>query len=80
LQFLALEQIWQIKIRDVPATLELQKQALIWAERLGQSKTYDSAYLAAAEVLHAEFWTADHRLARSAHQAGAPWVHSIFES
>ena len=63
----------------MPATLELHQQALIWAEYLGQSKTYASAYLAAAEVLHADFWTADHRLARFAHQAGVTWVHSIFE-
>ena len=76
----AMEQFWQINIQDVPATLELQQRALTWAERLGQSKTYDGAYLAAAETLNAEFWTADHRLTRSAHQTGATWVHSIFET
>jgi predicted nucleic acid-binding protein len=76
----ALEQIWQLNIQDVPATLELQRQALVWAERLGQSKTYDSAYLAAAEVLQAEFWTADRRLAQSARGAGAAWVRSISEN
>ena len=76
----ALEQIWRINILDVPATFELQQQALAWAARLGQSRTYDSAYLAAAEALQSEFWTADRRLAKSAQQAGAAWVHSIFES
>jgi predicted nucleic acid-binding protein len=50
-----------------------------WAERLGHSKTYDSAYLAVAEALQAEFWTADRRLEQSARRAGASWVHSIME-
>ena len=67
----ALKHIWRINILDVPATFELQQQALAWAERLGQSRTYDSAYLAAAEALQSEFWTADRRLAKSAQQAGA---------
>jgi len=30
---------------------------LTWAERLGQSKSFDGPYLAAAEALGAEFWT-----------------------
>lgn len=76
----ALEQIWRINIQHIPATLELQQQSLAWAKRLNQSKAYDSAYLAVAEVLSAHFWTADRRLAHSAQQAGASWVHSIFES
>ena len=46
----AMEQFWQINIQDVPATLELQQRALTWAERLGRWKTYDGAYLAAAET------------------------------
>ncbi|MBN1666906.1 MAG: type II toxin-antitoxin system VapC family toxin [Anaerolineales bacterium] len=77
---IALEQIWAIHIEDVLATFELQQQALAWAERLGQSKTYDSAYLAAAQALQSEFWTADRRLAQSAQHAGATWVYSILES
>lgn len=76
----ALGQIWQINIQAIPATLALNQQALAWAERLGQGKIYDSAYLAVAEALQAEFWTADRRLARAAKQAGADWVVSIFEN
>ncbi|MBC8509529.1 MAG: type II toxin-antitoxin system VapC family toxin [Chloroflexi bacterium] len=76
----ALEQIWKINIQDVPVNLALHRQALAWAERLGQSKTYDSAYLAVAESLQAEFWTADRSLATSAQRAGAHWVHSILDS
>ena len=76
----ALEQIWKIHIEDVPASLALHRQALIWAERLGQSKTYDSAYLAVAESLQADFWTADRSLAHSAQRAGAGWAHSILDN
>ena len=76
---LALEQIWRINIQNVPASFELQQQSLTWAKRLNQSKTYDSAYLAVAEGLSAHFWTADRRLAHSAQQAGASWVHSIHD-
>lgn len=76
---LALEQIWRINILHVPASLELQQQSLVWAKRLDHSKTYDSAYLAVAEALSSQFWTADRRLAHSAQQAGASWVHSIYE-
>ena len=74
----ALRQIWQINIQAIPATLALNQQALAWAERLGQARIYDSAYLAVAEALQAEFWTADRGLARAAKQAGGDWVVSIF--
>lgn len=76
----ALEQVWSVNIQDVPASLSLHRQALTWAERLGQSKSYDSAYLAVAEALQAEFWTADRPLAQSAQRAGAQWVHSILDN
>ena len=76
----ALEQVWKINIQDVPASLALHQQALDWAERLGQSKTYDSAYLAVAESLQTEFWTADRPLVKSAQRAGAHWVHSILDN
>ena len=75
--YTALEQIWRLNIVDIHPTLEIQQQAIAWAGRLGQSKTYDSAYLTAAETIQAEFWTTDQRLARSAQQAGAAWVHMI---
>jgi predicted nucleic acid-binding protein len=56
---------------------ELHKQALYWAERLGHSKAYDAQYLALADRLRADLWTADRRLVNGANQAGAAWVHWI---
>jgi hypothetical protein len=51
----------------------------IMSNRLGQSKAYDAFYLALAERLKAEFWTADQRLANGARQLGANWAHWIGE-
>ena len=51
-----------LEFHRVAPTLELHKSALLWAERIGQLKVYDAHYLALAENLSAEFWTADKRL------------------
>lgn len=51
--------------------------AFDWAEKLGQSKAYDSFYLALAETLRAPLWTADRRLANAARQIGISWVHAV---
>lgn len=52
----------------------LAPQAFRWATRLRRLATYDCFYLALAERLGAEFWTADRSLANAATQAGVPWV------
>jgi len=67
-------QVWTLDIESIPNSPALQRRALAWAERLGQSKAYDGAYLAVAEALGAEFWTADRGLVRG---AGVDWVRSI---
>jgi predicted nucleic acid-binding protein len=53
--------------------------ALRWASRLSQRPAYDAFYLALAESLDAELWTADRRLWQNAQQAGVTWVRSMFE-
>lgn len=72
-----LGEIWHIEIQEVPASKEMIQISIEWAARIGQSKCYDSAYLAAAEMMQAEFWTADQRLYRAARGLGVDWVHSI---
>ncbi|MGC9394153.1 MAG: type II toxin-antitoxin system VapC family toxin [Anaerolineae bacterium] len=42
----------------------------------GFSATYDAHYLALAQGMKAEFWTADKRLYNSAHEA-LPWIHLL---
>jgi predicted nucleic acid-binding protein len=44
---------------------ELHERAWAVAKRLNQPKVYDSYYLALAEIVDGEFWTADERLYNS---------------
>jgi len=55
---------------------ELHIQALKIAQRLNLSASYDAHYLALAERLEIEFWTADQRLFNSV-QSSLPWVNLI---
>ncbi len=52
----------------------LHRRALEMADQFALPATYDAHYLALAETLGAEFWTADHRLVRAVGVA-LPWVH-----
>jgi predicted nucleic acid-binding protein len=76
---LALEYLLQLGFERIEPDLELHRQALRWAERLGQVVAYDAAYLAAPEYLGAELWTADRRLVDRAHEQGASWVRHVLE-
>ena len=71
-----LEALTHLGVQLVPPTLELNRLALRWAERLGHSVEYDAHYLALAELLGCDFWTADRPLATAA-RAQVPWVHTI---
>lgn len=73
-----LEALHRLGVQMVPPTLELNRLALRWAERLGQPVAYDAHYLALAETLGCDFWTADRRLVQSV-GAEVPWVHGIDE-
>jgi predicted nucleic acid-binding protein len=73
----ALEEMQALWIHYLAPSPELHTRAWYWADRLGQSKTYDAQYVALAELERAELWTADRRLANGAHRAGAGWVHWI---
>lgn len=42
--------------------VSMSRAVLTWAARLGQSKAYEGFYLALAERLGADLWTADERL------------------
>ena len=62
-----------------PLDRDLCLAALKWAERLNERVIYDACYLALAERLSAEFWTADARLYRKAVTAGASFVRLLDE-
>lgn len=49
-------------------------QALRWTLRLQRAAAYDSFYLALAETLDCELWTADHKLVNA---VNLPWVKAV---
>ena len=66
-----------LPVRSVPTDPDLRRSALSWAERLGQFAAYDSFYVALAERLGCEVWTADRRLANAAAAIGDGLVKSL---
>jgi len=55
---------------------DLHYRALVLAERFSLPAAYDAHYLALADWLGGEFWTADRRLGGVV-QADLPWVHVV---
>ncbi|MCC6168013.1 MAG: type II toxin-antitoxin system VapC family toxin [Caldilineaceae bacterium] len=49
----------------------LSEAAFDWGRRLGRANAYDAYYVALAQALGCELWTADRRLANAVQQ---PWV------
>lgn len=69
--------LFALELQRIQPTQELHLSALLWADRIGQSKAYDSHYLAAAESLSAEFWTADQRLYKSVKALVIDWINLV---
>ena len=63
---------------DFHRTPQLHVRALELASELGQGAVYDCHYLALAEALECELWTADERFRRAASPA-FPFVHALSE-
>ncbi|HEY4714687.1 MAG TPA: type II toxin-antitoxin system VapC family toxin [Aquirhabdus sp.] len=69
-----------LRVEIINEDEELSLRALELAGKLGQSKAYDAFYLALAEKLVVEFWTADERLFnRCRKDLKLSWVHWIGE-
>jgi predicted nucleic acid-binding protein len=67
----ALHLVHGMGIALIPPDHTQARLAYDWTVRLGRASAYDSFYLALAETLACELWTADRRL----HQAvDLPWV------
>ena len=67
--------IFRLGVEAIHSDLDLCQSALVWAERLGQSKSFDGFYMALAERLGAErlkveLWTGDGRLLNRVCQLG----------
>jgi predicted nucleic acid-binding protein len=76
----AIEHLFALGIESRPMEPDLCRSALLWAGRLQQVRAYDAFYMALAEELGVEFWTADQRLANAAAQLGVAWTHWIGEA
>ena len=63
---------------DLHPLPQLHSRALELASELGQGAAYDCHYLALAESLGCELWTADDRFHRAASPA-FPFVHALSE-
>jgi len=76
---LALDAVLALGVTVPEESLEDCRRAFNWATRLGQFAVHDCFYLALAEKLGTEFWTADERLANRAKQLGVNWVRWVGE-
>lgn len=76
----ALDLMDALDLELVNPSFELNRAALVWADRLSHRKAYDGHYLAVAEHLGAQFWTADKRLSSSLADRGVAWAHWIGEN
>ena len=70
----ALQLAQKLNILLIQPDANQTQQAFDWSLRLNRAAAYDSFYLALAETLSAEFWTADRRLY---HAVNLPWIHYI---
>jgi predicted nucleic acid-binding protein len=73
----ALERVLRLSVKRITPDRAMNASALVWAERLGQIAAFDAQYVALAERLGAELWTADRRLANKAGNIGASFVHCL---
>jgi len=75
----ALEQVDALGVRLFVPDSEQNRIAFDWTLRLKRASAYDSFYLALAQVLECEFWTADNRLFNALRDARLDWLHWIEE-
>jgi predicted nucleic acid-binding protein len=75
----ALDQIDALGVRLFVPDIELSRNAFDWTLRLKRASAYDSFYLALAQALECDFWTADKRLFNGLTDAHLEWLHWIEE-
>lgn len=76
----AILDLFALEVQMVPVDATLCQSALEWSARLKQAKAYDGFYVALAQKLGVELWTADKRLATAAQQTRLKWVRWIGDS
>lgn len=72
-----LEALALLDVRLLVPDAGQNQSAFEWTLRLKRAAAYDSFYLALAETLNCEFWTADSRLFNALKQENLPWLRWI---
>ena len=76
---IALEQLAALNVQLFTPNLEHNQAAFDWTIRLKRAAAYDSYYLALAQSLECDFWTADSRLFNALKDERIKWLHWIEE-
>jgi predicted nucleic acid-binding protein len=70
----AIDKFLRYGVHLIAPDQRLSVAALDWTLRLNRAAAYDSFYLALAQSLNCDFWTADRKLVRAVNE---PWVRWI---
>jgi predicted nucleic acid-binding protein len=73
----ALHQALALDVQIIPPDETQSLLAFDWTLRLNRASAYDSFYIAIAEALQAEFWTADQHLFQAMQIHNPEWLHWV---
>lgn len=76
----SLARFFTLNAHLIDADEKLSSHALDWTIRLQRLASYDSYYLALAESLGCELWTADRKFFNSVKDVRIEWIHWIEEA
>jgi predicted nucleic acid-binding protein len=74
-----LRQSQLLDVTIIPPDNEQDIRALSWTMKMHRGSVYDSYYLALAELLGCEFWTADQNLFNAANIDWVRWIEQVKE-
>lgn len=77
---ISLFQFFSMNPQLADANEPLSLRAMEWTRHMNRASAYDSYYLALAETLTCELWTADRKLYNAARDAHLEWVHWVEEA
>jgi len=75
----ALEQVDALGMQIFVSDIDQNRSAFDWTRRLKRASAYDSFYLALAQTLDCNFWTADKRLFNALKDSRLEWAHWVEE-
>jgi predicted nucleic acid-binding protein len=72
---LVLQSVLDLPVQLIPPDIDQSLLAFRWSLKMQRASVYDCYYLAIAEALNAEFWTADKKLFHALDKHQLPWLH-----